>query len=98
MGVDNGWWRTIEDATEPPDDKDAQSASANSMGVGKLIEPPHNVAIMANTMRAKGTEMIMVVILKGMAKRGSIPLIYMWCAQTMKLKMPAAMVAQRIKR
>jgi hypothetical protein len=44
------------------------------MGVGKLIEPPHNVAIMANTMRAKGTEMIMVVRLKGMAKRGSIPL------------------------
>ena len=55
------------------------------------MEDPQRVAMIEKMTNPKGTEIIMVVMLKGMASRGSMPLTYWWCAQTMKPKKPAMM-------
>ena len=62
------------------------------MGVVNRMDPPQRVAIMANTRMAKGTEIRIVVMLKGMASRGSMPLRNIWWAHTTKLRIPAVIV------
>ncbi len=42
--------------------------------------------------------MISVVVAKKKPKYGFMPLTYIWCAQTMKLKPPIATMAQTIMR
>ncbi len=53
---------------------------------------------MAKTMTAKGIEIRMVLTLKGIASRGSMPLTNIWCAHTTKLRTAAAMVEETIQR
>jgi len=47
--------------------------SANSIAEASRIDPPQSVAIIANRRIANGTEIMMVVTLKGLARRGSMP-------------------------
>ena len=60
----------------PPKINTPSAPRANSMGDFKLMFEPHRVAMIENITTAKGTEIMIVVMLKGMAKRGSMPLIY----------------------
>jgi len=47
---------------------------------------------------AVGTAIISVVVAKKNPKYGFIPDTYIWCAQTIKLKPPIAIMAQTIMR
>ena len=49
-------------------------------------------------MIAVGTAMISVVVAKKKPNIGSMPLTYMWCAQTTKLSAPMITIAQTIMR
>jgi hypothetical protein len=47
---------------------------------------------------AVGTAMISVVVAKKNPKYGFMPLMYMWCAHTTKLRHPIARIAHTIMR
>ena len=64
------------------------NASANSIGVVKRIDPPHNDRIITVRMMIDGTEMIMVVSWKKVLIAVPMPVRNMWCAHTMKLMKP----------
>jgi len=57
---------------------------ANSMGVLNRIEPPHKDKNNVVRMTTDGIEIIMVVVWKKAPIDVPIPVIYMWCAQTIK--------------
>ena len=60
-----------------------RKASANSIGVLKRIEPPHSERISAVRITTDGIEMIIVVVWKNAAIVVPMPVMNMWCAQTM---------------
>ena len=57
---------------------------AKSIGGVKRIEPPQSESSSAVTRMTDGTEMMIVVVWKKPATFAPMPVIYMWCAQTMK--------------
>ena len=57
---------------------------ANSIGVSNVIAPFHMVATQLNTFTPVGTEIIMVENMKNNSPANGIPVVNMWCAQTMK--------------
>ena len=57
---------------------------AKSIGVSKVIEPPHMVAIHENTLTPVGTAMIMLAAVKYIRSSTLMPVVNMWCAQTTK--------------
>jgi trans-2-enoyl-CoA reductase len=64
--------------------------TANSIGVSKVSEPPHIVAIQEKILMPVGTAMTIVEKLKKARESTLIPVVNMWCAQTMKLMKPIA--------
>src|SRR6185312_5651339 len=54
----------------------------------KRIEPPHNERNIQVKMMTEGMEMIIVVVWKNVAIRMPMPVIYIWCAQTMNDRNP----------
>ena len=60
-----------------------RNASANSIGVLKRIDPPHSDRKSADRITTDGIEMIIVVVWKNVAIAFPMPVMNMWCAQTM---------------
>src|SRR5207244_10645909 len=73
----------------PPMMKRDRDPMANSIGVENRIDPPRRVRMYARTMIAKGMEMSSVVMLNASRRLGEIPVMNMWWAHTVKLKMLA---------
>ena len=59
-----------------------RNASANSIGVVKRIDPPHNVSTSDEIRITDGIEMIIVVTWKNVLSDVPMPLRNMWCAHT----------------
>ena len=64
---------------------------ANSIGVSKVIEPRHIVASQLNTFTPVGTAISIVAYMKNSVPAVGMPVVNMWCAQTMndRIAMPA---------
>ena len=60
-----------------------RNARANSMGGSKLSDPRHMVAHQLKTFTPVGTAIIMVVSMKNSSLASGMPVVNMWCAQTM---------------
>lgn len=69
---------------KPPMVKTKMKPTANSIGVSKLIEPRHMVAVQLKIFTAVGTEISMVAYMKNNWPVTGIPVVNIWCAQTMK--------------
>ncbi len=66
---------------------------ANSIGVSKLIDPFHMVATQLNTFTPVGTAISMVAYMKNSWPVTGMPVVNMWCAQTMNDRIAIAEVA-----
>ena len=56
--------------------------TANNIGVSKVIEPFHMVAIQLNTFTPVGTAINMVAYIKNRFPAAGIPTVNMWCPHT----------------
>ena len=63
-------------------------AQAQSMGGVKRMEPPQREISIAVIIMTDGIEIITVVVWKKVETAEPIPVIYMWCAHTMKDRKP----------
>ena len=59
------------------------NASANNIGVSKVIDPFHMVETQLNTFTPVGTAISMVAYMKYSSPVSGKPTVNMWCAQTM---------------
>ena len=75
----------------PPIRNIDRKPSAKSIGVARMIEPRHRVASQLNIFTPVGTAIRAVMKLK--KGRNTWPVVNMWCAQTLKLSRPMAIVA-----
>jgi len=66
---------------------------ANSAGVLRSIEPPHNVASQLKILMPVGIAMTIVAAVKYALESMSNPTVYMWCAQTMNPRTPIEIIA-----
>ncbi len=66
----------------PPMPNIGRNASANSIAVGKRIDPPHSDITSAVTSTTDGIETIIVVIWKKLLSVVPMPVRNMWCAHT----------------
>ena len=67
----------------PPMPNIGRNASAKSIGVVKRIDAPHSDSSSAVRMTTDGIEMIIVVTWKNALMVVPMPVMNMWCAQTM---------------
>src|SRR4029077_13994160 len=77
----------------PPDTNKETNPMANNIGDAKRMRPPHNVPNQLKVLIAEGTPIAMVMIEKAKAEYGLMPLMNMWCPQTMKPRNPMPMMA-----
>ena len=68
---------------KPPIVNTNRKPTANSIGVSKVIEPRHIVAIQLKTFTPVGTAISMVAYMKNSWPVTGMPVVNMWCAQTM---------------
>ena len=68
---------------KPPKVNRNRKASANSIGVSKLIDPFHMVAHQLKTFTPVGTAISIVESMKNSCPASGMPTVNMWCAQTM---------------
>ena len=73
-----------------------RNAVAKSIGVVKRIAPPQSESSRAVSRMTDGMEMMIVVVWKKAATFAPMPVIYMWCAQTMKLRKPSTKIEPTI--
>ena len=66
---------------------------AKSIGVSNLIDPSHIVAIQLKILIPVGTAIIIVAAVKYARVSTSNPTVYIWCAQTMKPRIPIDSIA-----
>ncbi len=66
---------------------------AQSMGVLKLSEPPHIVAIHEKILIPVGTAITIVAAVKYILVFTERPVVNMWCAHTIKPTTPIATIA-----
>ena len=71
---------------------------ANSIGVVKRSLPYQIVASQEKILIPVGTAMTIELTMYGTRSRGSIPLVNMWCAQTVRPRMAMAMLDMAIMR
>ena len=64
---------------------------ANIIGVFRLIEPPHIVAIQLKILTPVGTAIRIVDMPNAEFATVPRPVVYMWCTQTPQLMKPIAM-------
>ena len=67
---------------KPPIVNRNTKASANSIGVSKVIAPRHIVATQLKTLTPVGTAISMVANMKNICPDSGMPTVNMWCAQT----------------
>ena len=77
----------------PPMVNTKMKPTENSMGVSKVIEPRHMVAIQLKIFTAVGTAISMVAYMKNSWPVTGMPVVNMWCAQTMNERMAMLDVA-----
>ena len=65
-----------------------RNAQAHIIGGVNLIEPPHRDINRQVNKITEGIEINVVVVWKKVEIAGPIPVMYMWCAQTMKERNP----------
>jgi hypothetical protein len=63
---------------KPPMVNTKMKPTANSIGVSKVMEPRHMVAIQLNTFTPVGTEISMVAYMKNNWPVTGMPVAYMW--------------------
>ena len=73
-----------------------RNAVAKSIGGVKRIEPPQSESSSAVTRMTDGIEIMIVVVWKKPATFAPMPVMYMWCAQTMKERKPSTKIAPTI--
>jgi hypothetical protein len=73
-----------------------KNPTIHSIGVFILMTPPHIVANQLNILMPVGTAIIIVAAVKYALVSTSIPTVYIWCAQTMKPKIPIEIIAYTI--
>jgi hypothetical protein len=78
---------------KPPMVNRNRNASANSIGVSKVSDPFHIVAVQLNTFTPVGMEIIIVDSVKNSCPASGMPTVNMWCAHTMNDKKAMAAVA-----
>ena len=78
---------------KPPMVNTKRKPTANSIGVSKVMEPFHMVAIQLKTFTPVGTAISMVEYMKKSWPVTGMPVVNMWCAQTTKLRMAIEPVA-----
>ncbi len=69
-----------------------RNPNAKSIGVAKVICPRHMVAIQLNTFTPVGTAIRKVITEKKGKK--TLPVVNIWCAQTLKPRAPMPAVAK----
>src|ERR1700737_5353670 len=80
----------------PPIRKTKMKPIANSIGVSKLNEPRHIVAVQLKTFTPVGTAIVIVAYMKKSWPVTGIPVTNMWCAQTMNDRIAIDEVAYTI--
>ena len=68
---------------KPPIVNTKMKPTDHSIGVSKVIEPRHIVAIQLNTFTPVGTAMSIVTYMKYSCPVVGMPVVNMWCAHTM---------------
>ena len=68
---------------KPPIVNTKMKPTANSIGVSKVIEPRHMVAIQLKIFTPVGTAISIVAYMKNSWPVTGMPVVNMWCAQTM---------------
>src|SRR5207247_545665 len=79
----SGGARPSGSPVSPPMPNIGRNASANSIGVVKRIDAPHNDKKNAVRMMTDGIEMIIVVVWKNALMAVPMPVMNIWWAQTM---------------
>ena len=82
---------------KPPMVNTKMKPTENSIGVSNVIEPFHIVAIQLNTFTPVGTAISMVAYMKNSWLVTGMPVVNMWCAQTMKDRIAIEAVAYTIE-
>src|ERR1700730_9166334 len=82
----------------PPTTKTNMKPTANNIGVSKLSEPSHIVAVQLKTLTPVGTPTSSDAYMKNSCPSTGIPTVNMWCAHTAHDTMPIAHVANTIER
>ena len=82
---------------KPPIVNTKMKPTANSIGVSKVIEPRHMVAIQLNTFTPVGTAISIVAYMKNSWPVTGMPVVNMWCAQTMNDRIAIEAVAYTIE-
>src|SRR6478672_4391860 len=72
--------------------------TAHNMGVRNSMEPPHIVAIQEKIFTPVGTAITIVAATKYACTAADMPVVYMWCAHTMKPMPPIATIAYAMPR
>ncbi len=72
--------------------------STNSIGVERLITPPHSVPTQEKILMPVGTAISSVEIMIGMRSQGGMPETNMWWAQTVKPSTPIEIVEKATAR
>jgi hypothetical protein len=78
---------------KPPMVNTKMKPTANNMGVSKVMEPCHMVAIQLKTFTPVGTAISMVAYMKNSWPVTGMPVVNMWCAHTMNDKIAIDEVA-----
>ena len=74
------------------------NATAKSMAVVYLIEPPQSVASQLRTLTPEGTAINAVVAMKNSCSASGRPVVNIWWAKTMKPKTPMAAIENAMAR
>ncbi len=82
----------------PPTTKTNRKPTANNIGVSKVSEPSHIVAIQLKTLIPVGTAISRVAYMNHSCPATGIPTVNMWCAHTVLPRMAIATVANTIER
>ena len=82
---------------KPPIVNTKMKPTAHSIGVSKVIEPRHMVAIQLKIFTPVGTAISIVAYMKNSWPVTGMPVVNMWCAQTMNDRIAIDAVAYTIE-
>jgi len=82
---------------KPPSVNRKIKPMANNIGVSKVMEPRHMVAVQLNTFTPVGTAISIVPYMKNSWPVTGMPAVNMWCAHTMHDRMAIDAVAYTIE-
>src|ERR1700676_5796252 len=82
----------------PPTTKTKRKPTANRIGVSKLSEPSHIVAVQLKTLTPVGPPTSSDAYIKNSCPATGIPTVNMWCAHTAHDTQPIAQLIDTIER